>query len=181
MEHLMEESNTDFTGDNYEQEDDITLLEIKRDEMPEIIDAHMSILKEFDIPSQRGNERQAVDQVLDAMKDLYLPESRRKRLETAVAEATMNAMEHGNQYRADLPVHITVLCSPDRLSVRITDHGGGESIPETETPDLDAKLAGLQSPRGWGFFLIKNMVDEMNVSSDNEHHVIELMLNLQEG
>ena len=154
IEHLMEELNT-FTGDNYEQEDDITLLEIKRDEMPDQNDALMSILKEFDVPSRRGNERQAVDQVLDVIKDLNLPESRSKRLETAVAEATMNAMEHGNHYRADLPVHITVLCSSDRLSVQITDHGGGESIPESETPDLEAKLAGMQSPRGWGLFLIK--------------------------
>ena len=65
--------------------------------------------------------------------------------------------------------------------VRITDHGGGAEIPEAETPDLDAKLAGLQSPRGWGLFLIKNMVDEMNVSGDSEHHVIELVLNTKEG
>ena len=171
----------DFTGPNHEQEDDITLLVIERDTAENSNGDPMQLLTEFDIPSQPGNERQAVEQVLAALEDVQLPEARRKRLETAVAEATMNAMEHGNQYREDLPVHIAVVRSPKSLAVRITDHGGGTDIPETESPDLDAKLAGLQSPRGWGLFLIKNMVDDLKVSSDNEHHVIELVLNTKEG
>ena len=37
------------------------------------------------------------------------------------------------------------------------------------------------SPRGWGLFLIQNMVDEMNVSANSDHHVIELVLNTKEG
>ena len=49
------------------------------------------------------------------------------------------------------------------------------------TPDLELKLAGEQTPRGWGLFLIKNMVDEMNVSSDDTHHTIELVMNLGAG
>jgi hypothetical protein len=47
-----------------------------------------------------------------------------------------------------------------------------------EVPDLDAKLAGLQTPRGWGLFLIKNMVDELHTSNDERHHVIELVMHL---
>ena len=65
------------------------------------------------------------------------------------------------------------------LRVRIVDHGGNQTIPTAETPDLDAKLAGLQSPRGWGLFLIKNMVDEMTVDTDGEHHIVELTLKLE--
>jgi hypothetical protein len=45
-------------------------------------------------------------------------------------------------------------------------------------PDLEAKLAGMQSPRGWGLFLIQNMVDEMNVTGDEHHHTVELILHL---
>jgi serine phosphatase RsbU (regulator of sigma subunit)/anti-sigma regulatory factor (Ser/Thr protein kinase) len=170
-----------FTGPGYEQEDDITLLVVDRDAAPAALEESLQTLAEFDIPSQPGNERQAAGQVLAVLEDAHLPEARRKRLETAVAEATMNAMEHGNHYQADLPVHIAVLRSSEKLAVRVTDHGGGAAIFQAETPDLDAKLAGLQSPRGWGLFLIENMVDEMNVSSDNEHHVIELVLNTKEG
>jgi anti-sigma regulatory factor (Ser/Thr protein kinase) len=65
--------------------------------------------------------------------------------------------------------------------VRITDHGGALAIPEPQIPDLEAKLAGLQSPRGWGLFLIENMVDEMHVSSDANHHTVDLVLHLKGG
>jgi len=67
------------------------------------------------------------------------------------------------------------------LVVRITDQGGERPIPEPETPDLEAKLAGLQKPRGWGLFLIKNMVDDLRVVSDERHHTIELVLHLEGG
>ena len=108
------------------------------------------------------------------------PEPRLNRLQTAVAEATMNAMEHGNQYDSELPVTIRVLRSDRYLSVSITDQGGSQDIPEHVLPDLDAKLTGEQSPRGWGLFLIENMVDEMHVHRDEKHHVIELIFNLKE-
>jgi serine phosphatase RsbU (regulator of sigma subunit)/anti-sigma regulatory factor (Ser/Thr protein kinase) len=174
------QSLAEFTGPGYEQEDDITLLVVERDaDLTSTVD-RLQTLAEFDILSQPGNERQAAGQVMAILAGADLPDSRRMRLETAVAEATMNAMEHGNHYRADLPVHIAVLRSPERLAVRITDHGGGADISQAETPDLEAKLAGLQSPRGWGLFLIKNMVDDLNISGDNEHHVIELVLNTKE-
>ena len=62
----------------------------------------------------------------------------------------MNAVEHGNQNRRELGVDVVVLASASALSVRVTDHGGGRPIPEPEAPDLDAKLAGRQSPPGWG-------------------------------
>jgi hypothetical protein len=56
----------------------------------------------------------------------------------------------------------------------ITDHSG-RPIPEAVEPDLEAKLAGLQTPRGW-IILIKNMVDEMRVHTDEKHHTVELIM-----
>ena len=89
-------------------------------------------------------------------------------------------MEHGNKYRTDLKVQVAVFTSEDTLILRIRDHGGGRAIPEHVLPDLDAKLAGLQSPRGWGLFLIQNMVDEMHVHTDETHHTVELLIKLKE-
>ncbi len=91
----------------------------------------------------------------------------------------MNAIEHGNEGKAELPVGVQVLLSEDDLRVLIRDFGGGQEIPEAETPDIEAKLAGLQKPRGWGLFLIKNMVDEMEITSDAVHHTVELVLYLK--
>jgi serine/threonine-protein kinase RsbW len=113
--------------------------------------------------------------------ELDLPGAQLERLKTAVGEATMNAMEHGNQYRPELPVSIRLSASKGSISVRITDRGGGGDIPEPATPDLEAKLEGTQMPRGWGLFLIEKMVDEMRVTTDEEHRTVELVVHLKRG
>jgi serine/threonine-protein kinase RsbW len=138
-------------------------------------------LAELSIPSVPGNERRAMEEVARAVSGLRLPERTLERLKIAVAEATMNAMEHGNHYRAELPVLIKVLVSEADLSVKITDAGSGPPVFHSETPDLEAKLEGMQTPRGWGLFLIQNMVDDMNVTGDQHHHTIELIVHLDGG
>ena len=132
------------------------------------------------VPSEPANERLTMDRVAEAVKKLGLPAQRLERLKTAVAEATMNAMEHGNRYRSEVPVVIQVLSSDVDLSVRITDQGGiPVPDPDKKVPDLEAKLEGLQSPRGWGLFLIKNTVDEMHITTDAMHHTIEPVMHLE--
>jgi anti-sigma regulatory factor (Ser/Thr protein kinase) len=140
------------------------------------------VLAELSVPSEPGNERHATEVVASAIEYLGLTQQRLERLKTAVAEATMNAMEHGNHYRPEVPVKIQVLSSEADLSVRITDQGGSPvPEPNKEVPDLEAKLEGLQTPRGWGLFLIKNMVDEMHVTSDESYHTIEVVMHLEGG
>jgi anti-sigma regulatory factor (Ser/Thr protein kinase) len=137
-------------------------------------------LAELSVPSEPGNERRAMEEVAAAVGRLGLPGPTLERLKTAVAEAAMNAMEHGNHYQAELPVIIEVSASDAELSVQLTDEGSGPPAFDSETPDLEAKLEGMQTPRGWGLFLIKSMVDEMNVTGDEHHHTVELILHLDE-
>jgi len=172
------ETLTDFTGPDWEQEDDVTLVTLHY-EGPSPAGGSTGLLAEFEIPSAPGNERQAMNRIVEAVAPLGLPTDRLEKLKTAVAEATMNAMEHGNKYREEQPVRIQAEAGDGQLRVSITDFGGGSEIPAAATPDIDLKLAGLQSPRGWGLFLIKSMVDEMNVSDDGEKHTVELVLNLE--
>ena len=121
-----------------------------------------------------------MEQVAEAVQFLRLPARRLEQLKTAVVEATMNAMEHGNSYRPDRPVSLQARVSDNVLSVLIGDHGGTRPLPANpETPDIEAKLAELQTPRGWGLFLIKNMVDEMHVTSDETSHTVELIVYLE--
>jgi anti-sigma regulatory factor (Ser/Thr protein kinase) len=146
-----------------------------------VLSLNGDVLAEFTLPSAPGNEREAMARVADAVEGLGLEPARIDRLKTAVAEATMNAMEHGNEYRADRPVSIRVLRSADRLRVLVTDRGGGGELPEREAPNLEAKLEGRQTPRGWGLFLIEKMVDEALVTSDESGHTLELALRLEGG
>jgi anti-sigma regulatory factor (Ser/Thr protein kinase) len=137
------------------------------------------VVAELRLPSEPGNERVAMEQVGEAVSSLGLPSRRLERLQTAVAEATMNAIEHGNQNRPELPVEIVIRVSATDLAVDIVDQGGTAPIEPSDAPDLYAKLDGEQSPRGWGLFLIKSMVDDMRVHSDDQHHRIELIMHLE--
>jgi len=170
-----------WTGPDAEQEDDITMVTLERStgESQVSAAANGSVLAEFEVPSEAGNEREVMDRVETAVADLGLEPSRLQRLKTAVAEATMNAMEHGNEYQADRPVSIRVLHSPDRVLVQITDRGDAGELAEPEAPDLEAKLEGRQTPRGWGMFLIEKMVDEARVTSEGGGHTVELALRLE--
>ena len=173
-----------FTGPDAEQEDDITMLTLERiapaGAAAEGGDDHqIGLLTEFELPSEAGNERLAIAGVERAVASLALSTARLERLKTAVGEATMNAIEHGNENVAERPVHVRVLHSDGRLRVQVADMGETRELPERETPDIEAKLAGLQKPRGWGLFLIDSMVDETRVTSDARGHTLELILHLE--
>jgi serine phosphatase RsbU (regulator of sigma subunit)/anti-sigma regulatory factor (Ser/Thr protein kinase) len=195
-----------FTGPGWEQEDDITLVTLRRsgaaaasfrqaaatpgraaadpaavaDPTPAAASPPDTgrVLAEFELSSEPGSERAAIGRVTEAVRPLGLPAALLERLQTAVGEATMNAIEHGNHNRPELPVHLRVLTTRAALIVQVADQGGGQPIPEPATPDLEAKLAGQQSTRGWGLFLIRNMVDDLHVASDQQHHTIELVMHL---
>ena len=127
--------------------------------------------------SEPGNERVALARVAEAVAASGLPPARLERLKTAVAEATMNAIEHGNRGRPEIPVDVEVIQDGDDIIVAITDLGG-EHAPAgpAEEPDLELKLDGEQRARGWGLFLIRNMVDAMQVRTDGPRHTIQLTM-----
>jgi serine phosphatase RsbU (regulator of sigma subunit)/anti-sigma regulatory factor (Ser/Thr protein kinase) len=173
-----------FTGAGWEQEDDVTLVSLQREANAPITEVQLGPATPgdcerqdaFEVASAVGNERAAMRRVGEVAERLGLSRKKVEQLKTAVAEATMNAMEHGNHYQADVPVRIEVCASPRAVTVRIRDAGGTQPIPEATVPDLEAKLTEHQTPRGWGLFLIKNLVDEMQVTSDDTHHTIELIV-----
>lgn len=178
-----------FTGPDWELEDDITLVVVERQPMIVPNDASNAsdlsgsagdsrLLLEFELPSEPGNERLAMQQVAEVVLRAGFPEERIERLKTAVAETTMNAMEYGNHYRREVPARIRVELSPGKIIIFVTDQGGGQEIPEHTEPNLEAKLAGLQSPRGWGLYLIQHMVDEMLIHRGDAENTVELRFNM---
>jgi anti-sigma regulatory factor (Ser/Thr protein kinase) len=170
-----------FTGPDVEQEDDITMVALERASGAGYgTGAAAHELARFEVRSETGNEREAVRQVEAATAHLDLTGDQRSRLGTAVAETTMNAIEHGNGLDADKPIDIVVVQHPDAVEVLVTDQGGSRPDIDPVEPDLELKLAGLQTPRGWGLFLVENMVDSVAHEVDGTRHTVRLTLNLEE-
>lgn len=173
------------TGPDAEQEDDITLVVVKRTmsaaDAARVFDATLDQIASFSLSSKEGNERLAIARVVEAVGGLDLDDAVLERLKTAVGETVMNAMEHGNQYQEDLDVQVSVAASAGAVRIRVADHGGDPDVEHIVAPDLEAKLAGEQTPRGWGLFLIGQMVDEVSSSREDGLHVVELVMNRERG
>jgi serine phosphatase RsbU (regulator of sigma subunit)/anti-sigma regulatory factor (Ser/Thr protein kinase) len=169
LDRLLETLNA-FTGPDHEQEDDITLVTLRRSAgVADEGTAGSTALTAFSLPGIQGNEREAMDRVAAAVADLGLPTDRLERLKTAVSETAMNAIEYGSQAREDVEFDVEVAVTPTDVVVRVTDRALSGVVPsDAETPDIERKLAGEQKPRGWGLFLIEHMVDAMDVSTDDD-------------
>ncbi len=176
-----------FTGPDWEQEDDITLVTLRRahgvaDEPAEGgAEGESASLMAFSIPGEEGNERLAMDRVAAYVDGLGLPPARLERLKTAVSEAAMNAIEYGSQGRPEVLVDVEVETTAEYIIVRITDRALSGTVPDdAEAPDIERKLAGEQKPRGWGLFLIKNMVDSMDVTTEGDTQTVTLTMSRKE-
>jgi serine/threonine-protein kinase RsbW len=86
-------------------------------------------------------------------------EDRVEDLKTAVAEACINAMEHGNRLNEGLSVGVVLSAGKDSLEVKVIDDGKGLTGRPAK-PDIDRKIHGEEDPRGMGMFLIQALVDE---------------------
>jgi anti-sigma regulatory factor (Ser/Thr protein kinase) len=145
------------------------------------------VLDRFEVPSKPGNELLALARVAEAVQGSGLTDDQVERLKTAVAEATMNGIEHGNANREELPVEVKVVRTVEALIVSVTDQGGGRdgdgdgAEAPAQLPDLELKLAGLQPPRGWGLFLIGKMVDEVGSSDEDGRHTVRLVVHRPPG
>lgn len=134
-------------------------------------------LASFTVASVPGNERLALTQVAAAVAGEGIAGLRLERLGTALTEAILNAIEHGNGGDPDLAVGVEVLRAGPDIVVAVTDSGGhrppGRAPGE---PDLARKLAGEQDARGWGLFLIRHMVDAVRVTTDGPLHTVWLTM-----
>ena len=114
---------------------------------------------EVRIPSQLGFEKVAMSTAASMAALMGFSPDRIEDLKTAVAEACINAIEHGNQLNDTLGVGVVLSTTADQLEVRVIDDGVGVGV-NPPSPDIDRKMHGEEDPRGMGMFLIQALVDE---------------------
>ncbi len=114
---------------------------------------------EVRIPSELGFEKVAMSTASSMAALMGFSPERIEDLKTAVAEACINAMEHGNQLDASLNVGVILSTTDDELEVKVIDDGAGMDH-QPALPDIDRKMMGEEDTRGMGMFLIQALVDE---------------------
>src|SRR5580692_8490002 len=114
---------------------------------------------EVRLPSELGFEKVALSTAASVAILMGFSADRVEDLKTAVAEACINAIEHGNHLDDSLSVGVVLSTTDDELEVKVIDDGTG-IIGAPATPDMDKKMLGEEDPRGMGMFLIQALVDE---------------------
>jgi serine/threonine-protein kinase RsbW len=134
---------------------------------------------EVRLPTKMGYEKVAMSTAASVAKLMGFPEDRIEDLKTAVAEACINAIEHGNRLNEKLSVGVVLRADNDELEVKVLDDGRGIKAQPVK-PDIDRKMHGDEDPRGMGMFLIQALVDEAEwvTGSDGKSSYVRLVIKL---
>ena len=109
------------------------------------------------IPSELGYEKLVIASAAAIAQKIGFLTERIEDLKTAVGEACINAIEHGNSLNADTLVQITFTCGLTDICVCVIDNGH-KPIP-TALPNRPE-----DTTRGWGLFLIQNLMDKVELA-----------------
>jgi serine/threonine-protein kinase RsbW len=122
---------------------------------------------EVRLPSRLGFEKVAMGTAASVAALMGFPSERIEDLKTAVAEACINAIEHGNQLNENLSVGVILSATSDELEVKVIDNGSGIA-KQPPKPNIDRKVHGEEDPRGMGMFLMQALVDEAEWVRDSK-------------
>jgi serine/threonine-protein kinase RsbW len=122
-----------------------------------------------------------VDVAARVARTLGFPCDRVDDIKTAVAEATLNAIEHGNRLDAQKCVTVVLVPGGETLEIRVRDRSTAPFARArigAPAPVLEEKLAGRSSARGWGLFLIRSLVDEVEFCSTGAGNLVRMVVHL---
>lgn len=128
------------------------------------------------IPSDPAFERVVRASAAELGDAFGLDQQRIEDLKLAVSEAVNNAIDHGSKRQAHIPVDVAFNVTGEHLEVRVIDHGTGVeridwSRKVVEEDNLDAGML-----RGFGMYLISELVDHYEVTSSSEGTIMTLRL-----
>ena len=112
------------------------------------------------IANQLGYERIAMACSASFAEMMGFSAERIEDLKTVVAEAAINAIQHGNKQRPDAKVTVLMNFKDDTINVSVLDAGDGiKEFPPK--PDIGRIIDNLDTPEGFGLFLINQLADRV--------------------
>jgi len=111
--------------------------------------------KEWKIPSDTGEARQILDEILTKLGENGWGEEHTFGIHLAVEEALMNAIKHGNQRDPEKYVTVEFRFTAKILQIVIEDEGDGFNPADVPDPTLEENL---ELPSGRGLMLMKTFM-----------------------
>ena len=128
---------------------------------------------EIYIPSELGYEKIAISGAAIVAQRMGFSPDKIEDLKTAIGEAVANAIEHGNQLNVEIKVLVVLAVQARSLALQVVDQG------QQPIPNIPVERVEREDNRGWGMFLIKNLVDEVEVFAQPGRNEIRMVIHLE--
>lgn len=133
---------------------------------------------EVNIPNMLGYEQIAMESAASFAKIIGFAQERIEDLKTAVSEACLNAIKHGNKGRWEARVIVTMSFKKNSLNICVKDEGSGiTELPQE--PNIERNIENVESRKGIGIYLIKQLVDQVEFNElTKKGHVVKMTMKL---
>jgi serine/threonine-protein kinase RsbW len=130
---------------------------------------------ELSLPNALGYERIAMGCLASFAQNVGFKQERIEDLKTALAEACINAVQHGNKDYPDAKVIVTMKFCNGVFNIAVMDKGDGiQKFPKD--PDVEKIIEELEPATGFGLFLIKELVDQVEFNEmTSQGHVVRMI------
>lgn len=126
--------------------------------------------KEESIPSDTGEARKILDELLDQLGQCQWTEEDTFGIHLAVEEALMNAIKHGNQRDPSKQVHVEYRVSGQVVQIEVEDEGEGFDPDEVPDPTLEENL---ELPSGRGLMLMRTFMTRVEFNTKGNRVMME--------
>ena len=138
----------------------------KENTPPRLIDLTIPMLPEMELAATKTAEAVA--------GFIGLSEDKLDEVKLALIEACINAFEHSQSKEQRVSVNFSM--GDDALTIQISDRGQGFD-PELAREKVVKRRASGESKRGWGLKLMSELMDKVDIRSDQNGTVITMVKN----
>jgi anti-sigma regulatory factor (Ser/Thr protein kinase) len=131
---------------------------------------------ELVIPMSENAELVVAKAVEQIGRNMNLDPDFLNRLQVALIEVCINAMEHSGSY--DRKVFLKMIAGPDQLKIIVENTGRPFSVDPQPEDDVARKLQSGRK-RGWGFKLVHAVMDRVNIERVNDRTRVVLIKDLR--
>ncbi|NNJ09308.1 ATP-binding protein [Chloroflexales bacterium ZM16-3] len=131
---------------------------------------------ELSIPSHPIFERVVRASAAEVGVAFGFSDERVEDLKLAISEAVSNAIDHGNRGEVTKLVAVVFEIDGEKLEIRISDQGSGMERHDVSRHVIDEQSLETGQLRGFGMYLISELVDDYEVSSSQKGTMLTLRL-----
>jgi serine/threonine-protein kinase RsbW len=131
---------------------------------------------ELSIPSNPIFERVVRASAAEVGAAFGFSDERVEDLKLAISEAVNNAIDHGNRGEVTKLVAVVFEIDGEKLEIRISDQGTGMERHDISRHVVDEQSLESGYLRGFGMYLISELVDDYEVNSSQKGTVLTLRL-----